>query len=189
MKRFNELRSGIREKLGIEGAKTTEDCGDNSSVEDDKNSDSAKYDSSAIRILEAVRNNYLENNLAGSVEVGIYIYSPLGVSSKQISLSCDIDAGVEQKATDENATVDENATADEQKEEKSTIEKMAIKASLAGIKNLCKRAKRYSGKSYRSNLSLSETLSISMPIVGLFSVYVTISASVDSLLSCALGEV
>ena len=68
-------------------------------------------------------------------------------------------------------------------EERSRVENLAISGSYTGIKTLQRRAQGFAGKLYRKNLTLSESVGVSMPIFGLFDIVVTLSASVDALLS------
>ena len=70
----------------------------------------------------------------------------------------------------------------EELEKISTLEKAAITAALASINGLKRRAKKYIQKPYMTSCTLSESLTLSMPVLGLFDINVTISATVQSLL-------
>lgn len=187
--KIQSIRQGVREKIsdalsGADGNKAEKEGSDITQTED--SNDSSKYESTAIRVLEAVRNCFIAQKIAGNIEICVYIYSPLG-SSKSSSVSCEI--------TEEDFTVENNphedipessqnlAAATSATEERSRVENLAIRGSYTGVKTLHRRAQGFAGKLYRKNLTLSESVGVSMPVFGLFDVVITLSASVDALLS------
>ena len=173
---FSDIRKTMREKVG--GALGVDLSSDDKSSESevDGSSSSNDSDTSAIRILEAIRSVYIKNQIVGSVEVAVTVTSITYTTSKQTSITCDIGLNEADKETEQAA--DETA----EQEKLSTLEKAAITTALASIAGLKLRAKKYTLKSYMSSCTLSESLTISMPILGLFDINVSISATVQSLL-------
>lgn len=183
MKKINDLRKNIREKVLGVGAGGEQDINEPKEkeenvseaelpLEDGDNEKTKSADSSAIRVLESIRNVFLEKNIAGSIEVGINVTSLTSVTSKNTAVSCsvELDEGDGLKLSSEIS------------KDLSTVEKMAVKAAIASIDGLKKRATKFAAKPYKNSCSLTETLNISMPVLGLFDIYVEVSATVDSLL-------
>ena len=183
MKKINDLRKNIREKVLGVGAGGEQDINEPKEkeenvseaelpLEDGDNEKTKSADSSAIRVLESIRNVFLEKNIAGSIEVGINVTSLTSVTSKNTAVSCsvELDEGDGLKLSSEIS------------KDLSTVEKMAVKAAIASIDGLKKRAAKFAAKPYKNSCSLTETLNISMPVLGLFDIYVEVSATVDSLL-------
>jgi hypothetical protein len=172
---FSDIRKTMREKVG--GAIGIDLGSEDKVPESDvvkvgSNDDS---DTRAIRILEAIRSMYIKNHIAGSVQIAVTITSITYTTSKQTAISCDI-------GLDEVETEIEAAQENTELEKTSTLEKTAIAAALASINGLKRRAEKFMNKSYKTNCSLSESLTLTMPVLGLFDINVTISATVQSLL-------
>ena len=172
---FSDIRKTMREKVG--GALGVDLSSDEkASSESEVDGSSNDSDTSAIKILEAIRSVYIKNHIVGSVEVALTITSISYTISKQTAISCDIGSNEVDNETEEAA----EETAEQEK--LSKLEQAAITAALASIKGLKLRAKKYMRKSYISSSTLSESLTISMPVLRLFDINVSISATVQSLL-------
>lgn len=135
------------------------------------------HDATAITILENLRNAFIKKNIVGSVEIGLnYNFG----AQKSTSLSCDI--------TEEHFLTTDIQDIPEGPNKLSPIEEAAIQASirsvipagLLGIKRLQQRAKKYKNKSYLKDLILSESATLSIPLID---VYARLSASADALLN------
>lgn len=117
------------------------------------------------RILELTRNLFITHKINGSVEV------TYGAFAFSTSVSVEINGSEEQPSPD----IDESRL--------TPIEKAVMSGVRSNVDNLAHRAKNYVNASYKAGLTLSNAISISDPITGAFSMSVSLSASVDSLLA------
>lgn len=165
MSRFNNIKK-------IFGQNSTE-----SETTETSNDDIEKNESSLKFILNYTKKRYIDSQLEGN----IFVSASLGAFSS--SLSFDV-------TLEEDLTVNESVNtseSDQQKQSTDEVEKLKVRERLIVqcvnkvLQNLIRRANSYKDNSYNS-LVLSNGITISDPVFGTFSISLTLSASVESLL-------
>ena len=122
-------------------------------------------------LLEKARKAYMDKGLSGSIEI------TRSFAAFYRTVSCDID-GIAERASE--GSLEEEV---EEDEKMSRLQKLAVSGIDRCIKALEKRAHVYRNKSYKSNLTLTSTLYVTAPFVGLVSINISCSATVESLLT------
>ena len=154
---FNKLRGGDKE----ETTPIDPDTPETSKEEEDALKEEGRF----TRIFELVRNYFISEGLSGNV---YFSYSFLAFGN---TISCDIDGTNEETKP---TPVDETNL--------GTLEKSILGSTKRAIRNLTNRAMAYKTKPYKEDLSLGCQVSMTMPMLGLASFYLTCSATVQSLL-------
>eukprot|EP01040_Poterioochromonas_malhamensis_P017799 gene17799-20575_t len=152
---FNKLRGGEKE----ETTPADPDTPEISKEEEDALKEEARF----TRVFELIRNDFIAERLNGSLEIS---YSFLLFGN---TISCDVDGTNEET---QPTTVDETNL--------GTLEKGILSSTKRGIRNLTNRAMAYKTKPYKEDMSLS--CQVTVPVMGLASVSLSLSASIQSLL-------
>lgn len=171
---FKNIRDRVNTRLGntpSETANPVAEGGTEESVEDPQPDDKedAKEERRLVFLLEKARKAYIEKGLVGSIEI------TRSFAAFYRTVSCDIES-----ASEGENVVDEEV---EEDEKMSRLQKMAVAGIDRCIKALEKRAQVYRNKSYKSSLSLTSTLYVTAPFVGLVTINISCSATVESLLA------
>jgi hypothetical protein len=166
------FRNFLQEKLGT---KEEEDPVEAEIRKHQKQEEDAEKDESKLKlVLELVRALFFEHKLVGSITVS----KTMGVLTR--TLSCEID-GTELSTNDgDNGGPQESLTSD--RDQLSRVEKLIMSAVTASIDGMIGRARAYKSKSYRKDLSLSNSVSVSDPFFGIVGMYVCCTATAESLL-------
>ena len=151
--------------------------------EEQREVESTKNENKLISILEKARALYIEKGLVGNINI---------TSSFTIfyaSVACDVDGVAEAHSKEElsshpallktESSVDPNSSA---------FEKAAVSAVDKCVKMLERRAVAYSGKHYKSKLSLTNTIYAALPILSIVTISVSCTATVASLNAAAAAE-
>jgi hypothetical protein len=136
--------------------------------------EAVKEESRLCKIFEICRDYFIFQQLVGSV----YVSSSFLAFGN--SISCDIDGTAEDAVADLAKVTEEQLKVDEQ--ELGKIEKMVCNSVRKAMDNLEKRARAYKDKTYKKDLTLCTSVSVTSPVFGLVSFSINISATVGSLL-------
>jgi hypothetical protein len=128
-----------------------------------------KEESRLTRVFEVSRQYFLQERLKGNLYVS---YSFLAFGN---TISCDIDG----TTREEGEVVEDIGKAES---ELTRFERAIFNAAKRAISNMQRRAKAYRDKPYRGDITLSTSVSVTTPALGLVSFYINISATVDSVL-------
>lgn len=135
--------------------------------------DAIKEEKRLSQVLDMVHKLYQEYKLVGSVDASRTF------ALCTTSISCEIDG---------NETFESEL--DHESHAGGSDEDMfqkAVKSSVTrSINSMINRAKAYKKKPFKDNLTIANSVSISGPVLGLFSIYVSCSATISSLI--AAGE-
>lgn len=143
---------------------------------DNELTEAAEKDEKSLRkIFDIARKVYLNKKLIGSFEVS----RTMGAMSSCVS--CDFD-GQEDEVQEYDHKLSDS-------EDLTRFEKAAERAISVAIESMCKRSRAYRKRTYAKDITLSSSISISDPFLGVLSVQFTCSASLTSLLACAIHEV
>lgn len=138
--------------------------------------DAVKEEKSLQLILEKARKLFFEKRIVGSIDVA----RTFGMFTT--GLSCEIDGSEEA-----DVTPDEQPAAAEDKEKATRFEKVIITSLVKAVNSLEGRAKAYRSRAYKKDLSLSTSIYVSDPILGISSLSVSCTATVSSLLAMSEG--
>jgi hypothetical protein len=161
---FKNIKDRVNNRLGKEPSvdePTEED------VQEDK--EVTKEEDRLIVLLEKARGLYLQKRLTGSVEI------TRSFAAFYRTVSCDIDAG--------SAESDETGGELGNDVDLSRLQKLAVGAIEKCIKGLEKRSLAYRNKPYKSDLSLSSTVYVTAPFLGLVSISISCTATAASLIN------
>ena len=147
---------------------------------DEKSKDGEAEDRDSVSKMErymkstynTIKRKYKENKLSGSIYVG----SSLGM------FSCSLNGDVAESDECESETNDIEEDA-ESKEKTTRIQQMTIKSIDKIIQNLIHRSKTWKNSDERPNISLTSGLSIGDPFLGAFSISISLTATLSSLLN------
>lgn len=160
-----------------------EDKGDKQTTEEEEQHEveSTKNESKLITILEKARELYIEKGLVGNISI---------TSSFTVfyaSVACDIDGVAEQEKEHEDVKPDEIklTKAESVDQNTSSFVKMAISGVNKCISMLERRAVAYGVKPYKSKLSLTNTIYVTLPILSMMTISVSCTATVASLNAAA----
>jgi hypothetical protein len=180
MSSFANIRSRVRGALGRgdESSETAEPTEEDIAKEDAECARSEKFISS---VLENVREIYIQRRLVGEVEI---CRSMLFFEN---SLLCEIDGTAEQGARETASTTDTVKSDDmTDSDAEPLLVRVTVKNADRLLRRLASRARVYAGKEYRSDLTLSGSINLSISSFSGGSI--TCSASVDSLLQLFGGD-
>eukprot|EP01031_Cornospumella_fuschlensis_P028340 gene28340-34216_t len=136
--------------------------------------ESVKEEKNLTRILEMARKMYYEKKIVGSIEVA------RSFAIFNTSVSCDIDGSEPEEVAPEDSAV---AVKAEEQEKLTRFETLVFRSLTKAVNNLENRAKAYRNKPYRKDLTISTGIYTSDPILGISSLSVSCSATVESLLA------
>ena len=148
---------------------------------DEKSKDGEAEDRDSVSKMErymkstynTIKHKYKENKLSGSIYVG----SSLGMFN--CSLSGDI--GELDECESEIDDIEEDT---ESKEKTTRMQQMVIKSIDKVIQNLFHRAKTWKKSiKHNNNITLTSGLSVSDPFIGAFSISISLTATLSSLLN------
>lgn len=169
---FQDVINRVNATLRIQSTQDAKDEKEkNLSTEEEQHAaESVKNESKLISILEKARSLYIEKGLIGNISI---------TSSFTIfyaTVACDID-GIAERDT----ALAELPKANSADPNSSTIEKLAISCVGKCIGMLERRAVAYSSKSFKSKLTLTNTMYASLPILSMMTISVSCTATVASL--------
>ena len=143
--------------------------------------ESAKNENKLISILEKARALYIEKGLVGNINI------TSSFSIFYATVACDVDGVAEanNKESDHPVLMRSDSSSSLNT---SAFEKVAISAVDKCVKMLEIRAAAYSGKHYKSKLSLTNTINAGLPIIKLVTISVSCTATVASLNAAAAAE-
>ena len=170
---FKNIKERVNARLGREG--TAADTAEQDLKEE---KDTAKEEGRLIALIEKARSIYIEKGLVGSVEI------TRSFAAFYRTVSCDIDGVAERQqlnAIEDGVEVDGDESA-------AKAQELSIDGIGRCVKQLEKRATAYRNKSYKADLSLTSTIYVSGPLVGLVTVSISCTAKVDSLNNSAAAK-
>ncbi len=167
---LKNLKDRVNARLGKDESSTPEDTTEQDLKEE---KDTIKEENRLISLIEKARSLYIEKGLVGSVEI------TRSFAAFYRTVSCDID-GVAEKSNALSEDV-EVSVDNEGDESASRVRDLSFAGIERCIKTLEKRASAYRNKSYKSDLSLSSTIYVSGPLLGLVTISISCTAKVDSL--------
>ena len=126
-------------------------------------------------VMDSIRKLYAEYHLTGSFDV----YKSFGAFTQ--SLSLEITTEEEEAATTDDTETD--SVLAEEVEQKTNFQKIVIAAARKGIVTLMRRSRAYKKQQYRKDLTLSTSISVSDPFLGIMSTSISLSASAESLIA------
>lgn len=135
-----------------------------------------KDEKSLRRIFDVARKIFLEKKLVGSFEVS----RTIGALSSCVS--CDIDG----ESVDEEHQHEDHHNGET--EELTRFERVAEKAIHAAVESMVKRSRAYRKRTYAKDITLSASIGISDPFLGVLSIQFSCSATVVSLLASAAHD-
>ncbi len=134
--------------------------------------DAAKDEKRLKMVLELIRKLYFEYKLIGTVEVG------RSIGGFYSNVSCEVDGSAEDKEAVEDLGEDQF-----DKEQVSNFEKIVLASANRSLDTMIHRARGYKHKSYRNDLTVTNSAYITDPFFGLFTLYISTSATCESLLT------
>ncbi|KAJ1403770.1 hypothetical protein B484DRAFT_404995 [Ochromonadaceae sp. CCMP2298] len=179
MSRFAAIRNRVAGALG-KGDESSEIIERTEPTEEEVTKEEAEVSRSEkflIHVLELVRQLYIQRRLVGEVEIS------RSLLSTENTLCCEIDGTAEQGAQEFASTADSAKTGDTDVETLPLLVRVTVKNADRLLRRLASRAKVYAGKPYKSDLTVSSSINIS--VSGFTGASISLSATVDSLLASA----
>jgi hypothetical protein len=138
-----------------------------------KEEEDAANDEKRLKIvLEIIRQLYFQHKLTGTVEVG------RSVRGFYSNVSCEVDG------TGNDSEVPEDLAEEHfDQDQLSRFEKMVVAAANRSIDTMIHRARGYKHKSYRKDLTVTNSAYITDPFFGIFTLYISTAATCESLLT------